>query len=114
MGVIMEKTVRQLKKNDIVQVVSGKDKGKKGKVISILKKKERVIVEGVNLMKHHTRPSQSQSQGGIIEKENGISWSNVMIFCNKCSVPVKVGKKVLSDGSKVRFCKKCGESVEGK
>ena len=110
----MEKLVRLLKKNDIVQVISGRDKGKRGKIISILKKKERVVVEGVNLMKHHTRPSQSQSQGGIIEKETGISWSNVMIYCNKCSAPVRVGKKTLSDGSKVRFCKECGESVEGK
>ncbi len=110
----MEKTIRLLKKNDVVQVTSGKDKGKKGKILSVLKKKERVVVEGVNVMKYHTRPSQSQSQGGIIEKETGISWSNVMIFCDKCQVPVKIGKKVLSDGSKVRFCRKCGESVEGK
>ncbi|RMF97651.1 MAG: 50S ribosomal protein L24 [Candidatus Schekmanbacteria bacterium] len=110
----MEKVKRLLKKNDIVQVIAGKDKGKRGKIISLVKKKGRVIVEGVNIMKRHTRPSQAHSQGGIIEKEMPISWSNVMIYCDKCAKPVRVGKKVLSDGSKIRYCKKCGESIEGK
>ncbi len=100
-----------VKKNDQVMVVAGKDKGKTGKVLRIDRKDGRVIVEKVNVIKRHVRPSQ-KSKGGIIERENFIDISNVMHFCEKCSKPVRVGTKTLEDGNKVRFCKKCQEVLD--
>jgi large subunit ribosomal protein L24 len=100
-----------VKKNDLVLVKTGKDKGKTGKVLRIAKKKDRVIVEKVNMIKRHVKPSQ-KSKGGVIEKESLIHVSNVMIFCEKCSKPVRVGTKILEDGKKVRFCKKCNEVID--
>jgi len=90
-------------------VIAGKDKGKSGKVLSVLSKKNRVIVEKVNFIKRHTRPSAKQRQGGIIEREGPINISNVMLICTKCNKPSRVGKKYLEDDKKVRVCKKCGE-----
>jgi large subunit ribosomal protein L24 len=100
-----------VRKNDLVMVTTGKDKGKTGKVLRIAKKKDRLIVEKVNMIKRHVKPSQ-KSKGGIMERESLIHVSNVMIFCEKCSKPVKVGKKILEDGKKVRFCKKCDEVID--
>jgi large subunit ribosomal protein L24 len=100
-----------VKKNDLVIVTTGKDKGKTGKILRIAKKKDRLIVEKVNMVKRHVKPSQ-KTKGGIMEKESLIHVSNVMIFCEKCSKPVKVGKKILADGNKVRFCKKCNEVID--
>ncbi|OGL39166.1 MAG: 50S ribosomal protein L24 [Candidatus Schekmanbacteria bacterium RIFCSPHIGHO2_02_FULL_38_11] len=103
-----------VRKNDFVVVIAGKEKGKKGKVLKVLPKKERVVVEKVNFIKRHTRPTSQQKQGGIIEKEGPLHWSKVMILCNKCEKPVRTGRKELSDGIKVRICKKCGETIEAK
>jgi large subunit ribosomal protein L24 len=100
-----------VKKNDLVLVKTGKDKGKTGKVLQIAKKKDRIIVEKVNMIKRHVKPSQ-KTKGGVIEKESLIHVSNVMIFCEKCSKPVRVGTKILEDGKKVRFCKKCNEVID--
>ncbi len=100
-----------VKKNDTVMVTVGKDKGKTGKVLRIIQKKNRVIVEKINMIKKHVRPSQ-KAKGGIMERENPIHVSNVMIYCEKCSKPVRIGKKVLEDGKKVRFCKKCQEVID--
>jgi large subunit ribosomal protein L24 len=100
-----------VRKNDLVIVKTGKDKGKTGKVLRIAKKKDRLIVEKVNMIKRHVKPSQ-KTKGGIMEKESLIHVSNVMIFCEKCSKPVRVGKKILEDGKKVRFCKKCNEVID--
>jgi large subunit ribosomal protein L24 len=100
-----------VKKNDLVMVTTGKDKGKTGKILRIAKKKDRLIVEKVNMVKRHVKPSQ-KTKGGIMEKESLIHISNVMIFCEKCSKPVRVGKKILEDGNKVRFCKKCNEVID--
>jgi large subunit ribosomal protein L24 len=100
-----------VKKNDLVIVQTGKDKGKTGKVLRIAKKKDRLIVEKVNMIKRHVKPSQ-KTKGGVIEKESLIHVSNVMIFCEKCSKPVRTGKKILEDGKKVRFCKKCNEVID--
>jgi large subunit ribosomal protein L24 len=100
-----------VKKNDQVMVIAGKDKGKTGKVLRIDRKDHRVIVEKVNVIKRHVRPSQ-KSKGGIIERENFIDISNVMHFCEKCSKPVRVGTKALEDGNKVRFSKKCQEVLD--
>jgi len=106
----MEKTYH-IKKNDLVMVVAGKDKGKTGKVLNIIKKKDRLVVEKVNMIKKHVKPSQ-KSKGGIMERESPIHISNVMIYCEKCSKPVRVGKKELEDKRKVRFCKRCEEVID--
>lgn len=100
-----------IKKNDMVMVTAGKDKGKTGKVLRINKKKDRVVVEKVNMVKKHVKASQ-KTKGGIMERESPIHYSNVMIYCEKCSKPVRVGKKLLEDGKKVRFCKKCSEVID--
>jgi len=105
----MERKKLHVKKNDLVMVIGGRDKGKSGKVLSVLPKKNRVIVEKVNFIKRHTRPSTKQRQGGIIEREGPINISNVMLICTKCNKPSRIGKKYLEDGKKVRVCKKCGE-----
>lgn len=96
-----------VRKGDTVMVITGKDAGKKGKILEVLPKAGRVIVEGVNVVKRHTRPSQSLPQGGIIEKPAPIHSSNVMPFCEKCDRPVRVAKKL--DGKKERICRICGE-----
>ncbi|MBO8169399.1 MAG: 50S ribosomal protein L24 [Thermoanaerobacteraceae bacterium] len=101
-----------VKKGDTVVVITGKDAGKKGKVLQVIPKQQRVVVEGVNIVKRHTRPTQQMPQGGIVEKEAPIDSSNVMIYCNKCNQATRIGKKVLDDGTKVRVCKKCGEDLD--
>jgi large subunit ribosomal protein L24 len=106
----MEKSYH-VKKNDTVQVIAGKDKGKTGKVLSINKKKDRLIVEKVNIIKRHVKPGQ-KTKGGIMERESTIAVSNVMVYCEKCSKPVRLGNRLLEDGKKVRFCRKCGEVLD--
>ncbi|MDS1030429.1 50S ribosomal protein L24 [Bacillota bacterium LX-D] len=101
-----------VKKGDTVMVITGKSAGKKGKVLEVIPEKQRVIVEGVNVVKRHTKANPKAPQGGIVEKEAPISSSNVMLFCSKCNSPTRVGHKFLDDGSKVRHCKKCGEVIE--
>ncbi len=101
----------KVKKGDMVKIVAGRDKGKNGKVLKVLKEKKRVVVEKVNLVKKHQRPD-AKSKGGIIEKESSINVSNVMIVCNKCDSPIRVGSKVLEDGKKVRICRKCAEILD--
>ena len=100
-----------IKKNDKVIILSGKEQGKIGNVLKVDSEKERVIVEKINVVKRHSKPSAANAQGGIIEKEAPIHISNLMIICNKCAEPTKVGKRILDDGSKVRVCKKCGEVI---
>jgi large subunit ribosomal protein L24 len=100
-----------VKKGDLVMVTNGKDVGKTGKVMRIHKKKDRLIVEKINLIKRHVKPSQ-KSKGGIMERESPIHVSNVMIYCEKCTKPVRVGSKALEDGARVRFCRKCGEVID--
>lgn len=101
-----------VKTNDMVMITAGKDHGKTGKVQKIFADKGRLIVENVNMIKRHTRPRPGQSEGGIVEKEAPLDASNVMLVCPSCSKPVRTGKRVLDDGSKVRFCKKCNEIVD--
>jgi large subunit ribosomal protein L24 len=101
-----------IKKNDTVQVIAGKDKGKSGKVMRIIPKKERAIVEKLNMVKRHLKPSQQTRQGGILEKESPIQISNLMLICTKCMDPTRVGYRVLDDNRKVRFCKKCKEVID--
>lgn len=98
-----------VKKGDTVVVISGKDKGKKGKILAAMPKKDRVIVEGVNMLTKHQKPKGQMQPGGIIQQEGPIHVSNVMLYCNKDKTGVRVGYKVLENGDKVRVCKKCGE-----
>jgi large subunit ribosomal protein L24 len=99
-----------IKKDDIVMVISGKDKGKKGKVIQAFPKDGKVIVENVNVVTKHQKPTRQMQQGGIMRQEGPIQASNVLLYCSKCDKGVRTGQKVLSDGKKVRFCKKCNET----
>jgi large subunit ribosomal protein L24 len=99
-----------LKKNDRVMVITGKDKGKAGKIIRLDIDKGRAFVEGVNMVKRHTKPGPN-TKGGILEKEASIHVSNIMLICPKCTDPVRISKKIFDDGAKVRICKKCGEEV---
>lgn len=101
-------------KGDTVVVISGKDTGKKGKVLAVLPQKQRVLVEGVNLIKRHTRPTQALPQGGILQREAPVHSSNVMAYCPSCNKPSRMGKRLLDDNTKVRVCKKCGEVLERK
>jgi large subunit ribosomal protein L24 len=100
-----------IKKNDKVIILSGKEQGKIGNVLKVDSEKERVIVEKINVVKRHSKPSAANAQGGIIEKEAPIHISNLMIICNKCAEPTRIAKRILDDGSKVRVCKKCGEII---
>lgn len=102
-----------VKKGDMVMVITGKDAGKKGKVLEVLPKKGRVVVEKVNIVKRHTKPTQSMPQGGILEKEAPIASSNVMLFCVECNNVTRVSTKV-TDAGKVRVCKKCGVNLPDK
>jgi large subunit ribosomal protein L24 len=108
----MEKENLNIKKNDKVKVVTGKDKGKIGKVLSVNREKNRLVVENINMIKRHTRPNVRNRQGGIIEKEAPIDRSNVMLMCSKCVKPVRVKMKQLEDGRKVRMCGKCKELID--
>jgi large subunit ribosomal protein L24 len=100
-----------VKKDDLVMIVAGKDKGKTGKILRVQPEKSRVVVENINLIKRHTRPSRSSAEGGIIEKEAPLAISNVQLLCQGCNKPARTGIRTLEDGSKVRFCKKCNEIV---
>jgi large subunit ribosomal protein L24 len=101
-----------VKRNDLVTITTGKEKGKTGKVLKVIPKKNRVVVEKVNFIKRHQRPTGQLRQGGIIEKEGPLHVSNVMIMCGKCNRPVRIGRRILEDGKKVRVCKKCGEVLD--
>ena len=97
-----------IRKNDQVVVRAGKDRGKRGRVLSVLPEKNRVIVEGVNLIKRHTKPNpQKNVKGGVVEREAALHASNVQIVCPECGKPTRIGKKILDDGRKVRICRKC-------
>ncbi len=102
----------KIKKDDQIMVVSGKERGKTGKVIKVVPDKAVAMVEKLNVVKRHQKPSAKFKHGGIIEKEAPISITNLMLICGKCKGPVRVGKKLLDNGNKVRYCKKCGEVLD--
>jgi len=99
---------KKIKKDDLVEVIAGNEKGKRGKVVRVIREKGRVVVEKTNMVKRHTKPTQT-SQGGILEKEASMHLSNVALVCTKCDKPVQTRVKYLEDGAKVRACKGCGE-----
>jgi len=100
-----------IKKDDIVVVLSGKDKGKEGKVLHSDPKNGKLIVEGVNVASRHMKPRKQGEEGGIIKKETPIYTCKVMRVCPKCSKPTRAGYKILDDGTKTRVCKKCGAAI---
>ncbi len=102
----------QIRKNDSVMVIAGKERGKTGKVLRVVTDKDSVIVERLNIVKRHTKPRGPQQSGGIIEKEAAIHASNIMIMCDKCNAPVRIGRKILADGKKIRICRRCLEALE--
>jgi large subunit ribosomal protein L24 len=109
---LMQRYITNLKKEDKVKIITGKDKGKIGKVLKVNRKKQRVLIENVNIIKRHQRPSAQNRQGGIIETEAPLDWSNVMLMCNKCVKPVRIKMQQLDDGKKVRVCRKCNEQID--
>lgn len=101
-----------IKKNDTVLVITGDEKGKKGRVIAVQKEGSRLLVERINMIKKHMKPSKKYTQGGIIEKEAPFHRSNVMLLCPKCDKPTRISHTMLENGKKIRTCKKCREVIE--
>ncbi|NWH03976.1 50S ribosomal protein L24 [Desulfobacter latus] len=102
----------RIKKDDKVKVLTGKDKGKIGKVLKVAKKTNRIVVENINMVKVHQRPSQENPQGGIVKKPMPMDVSNLMLMCNSCVKPTRIGIKQLEDGKRVRVCKKCNQQID--
>jgi large subunit ribosomal protein L24 len=101
-----------IKKNDLIMVTQGKEKGKSGRVLRVLPEREKVIIEKINFIKRHTRPHGQQRRGGILEKEAPLHLSNVMLLCEKCNKPVRIKHQTVEGGKKVRVCHRCGESFD--
>jgi len=109
----MSRLKTPVRKNDNVLVTTGKDRGKKGRVLKVLPLKNRVVVEGVNIIKRHTKPNpQRQIKGGVVEREAPVHASNVQVVCPECGKATRIGRKVLGDGRKVRICRKCEGVVD--
>lgn len=102
----------RIKKNDTVMVIAGRERGKTGKVLRVLPEKGRALIEQLNMVKRHQKARNPQSASGIIEKEAPLHLSNVMIMCDKCNAPVRMGKRALDDGRSVRVCRRCGEQLD--
>lgn len=105
-------TAVNIRKNDSVMVIIGKERGKTGKVLRVIPGKSAAVIERMNLVKRHTRARGAQQASGIVEKEAPIHVSNLMLMCDKCNAPVRVGRKILADGDKVRVCRRCGEAID--
>ncbi len=101
----------KIRKSDMVQVIRGKDKGKKGKVLVVIPKEQRAIVEGVNLVKKHKRQTRQDQQGGIISIEAPMSMANLMLVCKSCNRPTRVGFSINQDKTKSRYCKSCKQTL---
>jgi len=102
----------RIKKNDTAVVITGKNKGAKGRVLVVTPEKSKVVIEGVNIVKKHMKPNKQYQQGGIIDKEAPLHISNVMLVCPKCQKPTRIANSVLGDGRKLRACKKCKEVID--
>jgi large subunit ribosomal protein L24 len=103
--------VNKIKKNDIVYVLAGRDRGKTGKVFRIFSKDNRALVEGVNYVKRHSRKTKSDQHGGIVQKESSIHISNLALFCKQCNKYTRSGVNLLADGTRSRYCKRCKEAI---
>ena len=102
----------KIRKNDTVVIIAGKDRGGKGKVRRVIRKQNRVVIEGLNMIKRHSRASRGTRQAGIIELEGPMDVSNVQLFCEKCSSRTRIGFRFLDDGRKVRICSSCKEIID--
>ncbi len=103
--------MNRIKKNDIVYVLAGRDKGKTGKVFRVMPQQDRALVEGINYVKKHARKTKADQQAGIVQKESAIHLSNLALFCKACNKPSRTGMNQLADGTRSRFCKRCKEAV---
>ena len=109
----MSRLATPIRKNDNVLVTTGKDRGKRGRVLKVLPEKNRLVVEGVNFIKRHTKPNpQRNIKGGVVEREASLHASNVQFVCPECGKPTRIGRKILGDGRKVRICRKCEGVVD--
>ncbi len=109
----MSSLATPIRKNDSVLVITGKDRGKRGRVLRVLPEKNRLIIEGVNIIKRHTKPNPGKNiKGGIVEREASVHASNVQLVCPDCGAQTRVGRKILGDGRKVRICRKCEGVVD--
>jgi len=109
----MSRLQTPVRKNDNVVIVTGKDRGKRGRVLKVLPARNRLVVEGANMVKRHTRPNpQRNIKGGIVEREGSLHASNVQIVCPECGAPTRIGHQLLGDGRKVRVCRKCDGAVD--
>ena len=109
----MSRLASPVRKNDNVVVITGKDRGKRGRVLKVVPSTNRLIVEGVNFVKRHTKPNpQRQIKGGVMEREAALHASNVQLVCPECGKPTRLGRKILGDGRKVRICRKCEGVVD--
>jgi len=109
----MSRLATPIRRNDNVLVISGKDRGKRGRVLKVLPDKNRLVVEGVNMIKRHTKPNpQRNVQGGVVEREAPLHASNVQIVCPECGKASRIGRRILGDGRKVRVCRKCEGVVD--
>ncbi len=102
----------KVRKDDTVMVITGKERGKTGKVLRVLRKEQRLIIEHLNMVKRHLKPQGNRGGGGIMEKEAPIPLSNVMLMCEQCNGPVRVGVRRTTEGASVRFCRRCGENID--
>jgi large subunit ribosomal protein L24 len=109
----MSRLATPIRRNDNVVVITGKDRGKRGRVLKVDAAKNRLVVEGVNFIKRHTKPNpQRQVKGGVVEREASLHASNVQMVCPDCGKPTRLGRKILGDGRKVRICRKCEGVVD--
>jgi len=109
----MSRLATPIRKNDNVLVVTGKDRGKRGRVLRVVPEKNRLVIEGVNMIKRHTKPNpQKNIKGGVVEREASVHASNVQLVCPECGKQTRVGRKILGDGRKVRICRKCEGVVD--
>jgi len=109
----MSRLATPIRKNDNVIVTTGKDRGKRGRVLKVVPEKNRLLIEGVNIIKRHTKPNpQRQIKGGLVEREATLHASNVQVVCPECGKPTRIGRRILGDGRKVRICRKCEGVVD--
>ena len=109
----MSRVATPIRKNDNVVVLTGKDRGKRGRVLKVLRVKNRLVIEGVNIIKRHTKPNpQRNIKGGLVEREAALHASNVQVVCPECGQPTRIGSRILGDGRKVRVCRKCEGVVD--